>query len=173
MLVSYYEQNEQQKIPEIVTFLKNGMSIGLVSDAGMPAISDPGYRLIDACIKEGIKIETLPGADSVTTALVASGLPTDKFLFLGFLPHKPGNRKKLLETVKKGELKKTVILFEAPHKLLRTLEEIKEVVGDIDFVVCRELTKLYQEIRREKISESIAHFSKTEPKGEFVLLFNL
>lgn len=172
MLVSYYEHNELQKIPEIVTFLKNGMSIALVTDAGMPGISDPGYRLINACVAEGLTLEVLPGADSVTTALVASGLPTDKFLFLGFLPHKPVNRKRLLETVKKGELKKTVILFEAPHKLLKTLEELKETFDDIDLVICRELTKVYQEIRREKVSESITHFSEVEPRGEFVLLFH-
>ncbi|MBI2032951.1 MAG: 16S rRNA (cytidine(1402)-2'-O)-methyltransferase [Candidatus Levybacteria bacterium] len=171
-LISYYEQNEFRKIPEIVTSLINGLNIALVTDAGMPGISDPGYRLITACIEQGIAVEVLPGPDSATTALIASGLPPDKFLFLGFLPHKPGNRKKLLEQVEKGILKKTVIFFEAPHKIVRTLEELQTVFGDIPIVLCRELTKIYQEIRREKISESLTHFQKTPPKGEFTVLFH-
>lgn len=174
-LVSYYEQNELQRIPEIISALKDNLKIALVSDAGTPAISDPGFKLIRECIKEGIKVESIPGPSSVISALVSSGLPTDKFLFLGYPPRKPGHRKSLFENILTANtvIKSTIILFEAPHKILRTLEELKEVFGDIDIVICRELTKIHEEIRREKISSSTEHFTKTNPKGEFVLLFNL
>lgn len=172
-LISYYEQNEQQRIPEIVNALKDGLNIALVSDAGTPTISDPGFKLIREAIGEGIRVESIPGPSSVITALTASGLPTDKFLFVGYPPKKPGHRKTLFENLTKLPVKTTVILFEGPHHLLRTLEEMKEVFGDIDVVICRELTKVYEEIRREKISNSINHFSKTNPKGELVILFNL
>lgn len=174
-LISYYEQNELQRIPEIITGFKNGLNIALVSDAGTPAISDPGFKLIRECIKEGVNVVSIPGPSSVISALVSSGLPTDKFLFLGYPPRKPGHRKSLFENVKSVSLliKSTVIFFEAPHRIARTLEELKGTFGDIDIVIARELTKIHEEIRREKISTSIEHFSKVNPKGEFVLLFNL
>lgn len=173
-LVSYYEQNELQRIPEIISALKDGLNIALVSDAGTPTISDPGFKLVRECIREGIKVESIPGPSSVIASLVSSGLPTDKFLFLGYPPRKPGHRKSLFENVKLSIalIKSTVIFFEGPHKLLKTLGEIEETFGDIDIVICRELTKVYEEIRREKISFSIEHFTKTTPKGEFVILFN-
>jgi 16S rRNA (cytidine1402-2'-O)-methyltransferase len=172
-LVSYYEQNELQRIPEVVAAIKDGLNIALVSDAGTPTISDPGFKLVRECVKEGIKIESLPGASSVITALTVSGLPTDKFLFVGYPPKKPGHRKTLFENLTKLPIKTTIILFEGPHHIIRTLEGMKEVFGDIDVVICRELTKIYEEIRREKISESLEHFEKTLPKGEFVILLNL
>ncbi len=174
-LVSYYEQNELQRIPEVIAAIKDGLNIALVSDAGTPTISDPGFKLVRECVKEGIKIESLPGASSVITALAVSGLPTDKFLFLGYPPRKPGHRKTIFEKVKQAQelVKSTIILFEAPHKIIHTLEDLKEVFGDIDIVICRELTKIYEEIRREKISISIAHFTKTTPKGEFIILLHL
>ncbi len=172
-LVSYYEQNELQRIPEVIAALKDDLNIAMVSDAGTPAISDPGFKLIRECIKEGIKVESIPGPSSVITALVSSGLPTDKFLFLGYPPRKPGHRKTLFESLKQMPIKTTVIFFEAPHKILRTLEELKEVFGDIDIILARELTKIHEEIRREKISKLIEYFTKTSPRGEFVLLFNL
>lgn len=174
-LISYYEQNEQQRIPQIITAIKNGLSVALVSDSGTPAISDPGFKLVRECIREGIKVESVPGPSSVITALVSSGLPTDKFIFLGFLPRKSGHRNKLLENIKKVSsfIKSTIIIFEAPHRLARTLEEMSEVFGDIDIAICRELTKVHEEIRREKISESIEHFTKNNPKGEITVLFNL
>ena len=173
-LVSYYEQNELQRIPEVVAAIKDGLNIALVSDAGTPTVSDPGFKLVRECIKEGIKVESIPGASSVITALTVSGLPTDKFLFVGYPPRKPGHRIKILENLASmiRIIKVTVIMFEAPHKLIRTLSEMKEVFGDIDIVVCRELTKLYEEVRREKISVSIEHFTKTTPKGEFVILLH-
>lgn len=172
-LISYYEQNEQQRIPQIITAIKNGLSVALVSDSGTPAISDPGFKLVRECIREGIKVESVPGPSSVITALVSSGLPTDKFIFLGFLPRKSGHRNKLLENIKEVSnfIKSTIIIFEAPHRLVRTLDEMREVFGDIDIAICRELTKVHEEIRREKISQSIEHFTTTNPKGEFVILF--
>jgi 16S rRNA (cytidine1402-2'-O)-methyltransferase len=172
-LVSYYEQNELQRIPEVVAAIKDGLSIALVSDAGTPTVSDPGFKLVRECIKEGIKVESLPGASSVITALTVSGLPTDKFLFVGYPPKKPGHRKDFFEKLTKLGIKTTIILFESPHHLLRTLEGMKEVFGDIDIVICRELTKIYEEIRREAISSSIDHFTKTTPKGEFVILLHV
>jgi len=171
-LVSYYEQNELQRIPEIIAALKDDLSIALISDAGTPTISDPGFKLVRECIREGIRVESLPGPSSVITALTVSGLPTDKFLFVGYPPKKPGHRKTLFENLTKLPIKTTVIFFEGPHHLIRTLEGIKEVFGDIDIVICRELTKIYEEIRREKISKSIEHFTKTDPKGEFVILLH-
>lgn len=174
-LVSYYEENEAKRIPEVISFLRDGGSISLVSDAGTPLISDPGFKLIRECIREGVKVESIPGPSSVISSLVVSGLPTDKFLFLGYPPDKPGHRKDFFTNI--GSLYKifepTVILFEAPHKILRTLEEIREVLGDIDIVIVRELTKIYEEVRRERISKSIEHFKTSNPKGEFVILFNL
>lgn len=172
-LVSYYEQNELQRIPEIISALKDNLNIALVSDAGTPTISDPGFKLVRECIREGIRVESLPGPSSVITALTVSGLPTDKFLFVGYPPKKPGHRKTLFENLTKLPVKTTIILFESPHHLIRTLEGMKEVFGDIDIVVCRELTKIYEEIRREKISGSMEHFTKTIPKGEFVMLLHV
>ncbi|MCL5970284.1 MAG: 16S rRNA (cytidine(1402)-2'-O)-methyltransferase [Patescibacteria group bacterium] len=173
--ISYYEQNEFKRIPGIINSLRNGCNVALVTDAGTPSVSDPGYRLVRACIDEGIKVEVIPGPSSVVSALVVSGLPTDKFLFLGYLPRKEGHRKKFLEKVGESSnlVKSTVIFFEAPHRLLKTLEELQTVFGDIYIVICRELTKVHEEIRREKISESLSHFTTVNPKGEFVILFNL
>ena len=174
-LISYYEQNEMQRIPEIINALKNGLNIALVSDAGTPTISDPGFKLVRECIMEGIKVESIPGPSSAISALVSSGLPTDKFLFLGFPPKKPGHRKKLFQsfTLMHQCIKVTYILFEAPHRLLKTLKELKEVLGDMDIVICRELTKIHEEVIRSKISESIAHFTRVAPKGEFVILLHI
>lgn len=174
-LVSYYEQNELQRIPEIMNALKNDLSVALISDAGTPAISDPGFKLIRECITEGIKVESIPGPSSVISALVVSGLPTDKFIFLGYPPRKPGHRKTFFERVKLSQesLLSTIILFESPHKLLTTLQDLLNVFGDIELVICRELTKVFESKRREKISESLAHYKKTAPKGEYVLLFHL
>lgn len=174
-LLSYYEQNELQRIPEILSLLEAGQNIALVSDAGTPLVSDPGFKLIRECIAQGYKVESLPGASSVMTALTISGLPTDKFTFLGYPPRKPGHRMSFYEDIKKSQelISSTVILFEAPHRIIKTLDELQSVFGDIEIVICRELTKIHEEVRREKISKAFAHFKKTEPRGEFVLLFHL
>ena len=174
-LLSYFEQNEIRRIPEILSLLHKGQNVALISDAGTPAISDPGFKLIRECVAHKIKVEAVPGPSSVVTALVVSGLPTDKFTFVGYPPKKGGHRIKFFEGIKESQkyVVSTVILFEAPHKLLKTLGEMQQVFGDIQIVLCRELTKVYEEIRRERISEAISHFEKTAPKGEFVLLLHL
>ncbi len=174
-LLSYYEENEFKRIPQIITVLKNGKDVLLISDAGTPTISDPGFKLVRECVGLGIKIESIPGASSVISSLVISSLPTDKFLFLGYLPEKQGNKKKLLNNLKSvlKEINTTVILFESPYKILRNLEAINEIFGNIQIIICRELTKIHEEVRRERVEEAIIHFQKTTPKGEFVILFNL
>jgi len=168
-LISYYEENEQKRIPEIIKYLKEGKSVALVSNAGTPTISDPGYKLVRECINENIPVESIPGPSSVLTALTSSGLPTDKFLFLGFLPKKEGKRKQILESLPK---KTTIIFFESPYRLIKTLKFLKETFGDIEIVICRELTKVFAEVRREKIQTSINHFLEVKPKGEFVILLH-
>lgn len=174
-LISYFEQNELRRIPEIINGLKNGQNIVLVSDAGTPTISDPGFKLVRTCIEEGIRVESIPGPSSVISALVSSGLPTDKFLFIGYLPKKGGNRTKVLQNINSivATIKLTIIFFESPHRLLQTLGEISKLWGDIQIVIARELTKIHEEIRRESISDSINHFQEHAPKGEFVILFNI
>ena len=173
-LISYYEENEMQRIPEVLQMLNKDFSFALVSDAGTPAISDPGFKLVRDCKLLGINVISVPGPSSVISALVSSGLPTDKFMFLGFLPKKPGHRKDLLINVKNSfqMIKQTVILFESPFRLVSTLKELKDVFGDVDVVTARELTKVHEDIRKEKLSESIGHYSKINPKVEFVILFN-
>lgn len=173
-LLSYYEQNEFKRIPQIMNALINGLDVALVSDAGTPTISDPGFKLVRECILQGIRVESIPGPSSVISALVVSGLPTDKFLFLGYPPKKGGQREKLFQslTIIQHSIKATYILFESPHRLLKTLEELQEAFGNIDIVIARELTKIHEEIRREKITESIDHFVKEAPKGEFVILLH-
>lgn len=166
------DYNEAKQVPFLVSKLKT-QDMALVSDAGTPLISDPGFKLVRECIKDGIKVESIPGPSAVLTGLTCSGLPTDKFFFVGFPAKGEGKRKKLLNDVRTMlvQTKFTVILFESPHKLIRTLEELKAIFGDIDIVICRELTKLHEEVRREKISQSIEHFTQTPPKGEFTILF--
>lgn len=174
-LASYYEQNELQRIPGVIQLLEAGYDVALVSDAGTPLISDPGFKLVRECVDKGIKVISIPGASSVTSALVVSGLPTDKFLFLGFLPKRKGHRGTLLKNIKTMQklVKPTIILFEAPHRLIGTLEEIMEVFGDIEVVVTRELTKIYEEVKKGNTSDLINHYKKIKPRGEIVLLFNL
>ncbi len=173
-MLSYYEQNEAERIPEVITALKNGLDIALVSDAGTPLISDPGFKLVRECVKEGIKVESLPGASSPLVALTLSGLPTDKFLFLGYPPRKVGNRTKFLQGAKasQDDIASTMIIFEAPHRLLKTLHEMQVIFGDIPIVVTRELTKIHEEVRHETISKAITYFDKHEPRGEFILVLN-
>jgi len=171
-LISYYEQNEEKRISEIINLLKSSNNVALVSDSGTPAISDPGFKLIRECANENIKIESIPGPSSAISSLVVSGLPTDRFLFVGFPPKKPGNRQKYFEKLKraKDDFRETLIIFEAPHRLIKTLSEIRNVFGDIDAVITRELTKFFEEIKRDKLSNLIAYYSTKTPKGEFVVL---
>lgn len=166
--------NEEKKIGEVIADLTNGKNVALVSDAGTPLISDPGFKLVREAAALGIKIESIPGVSAAITALTVSGLPTDKFLFFGYLSKKPGKRKGQLEQIKTAtqSVKSTIIFYESPFRLQVTLKDLQEVFGDTDIVICRELTKMHEEIRREKLSASIGHFTKTPPKGEFVILLS-
>ena len=172
-LFSYYEEKENVKIPQVLNLLYNGKNVALISDAGTPLISDPGYKLVRECIENKIKVISVPGASSVISSLVVSGLPTDKFLFLGFLPQKPGHRLKFLEKVKdslKG-IQPTVVFFESPHKFLKNLTDLGSVFGDIDIVVVRENTKMHEEVFAGKISEVANRYEKGV-RGEITVLFN-
>jgi 16S rRNA (cytidine1402-2'-O)-methyltransferase len=167
-LMSYYDEVEDTCIPEVIQRLENGKNLALVSDAGTPLISDPGFRLVRECIKRGIKVESIPGPSAMVAALTSSGLPPDKFLFLGYPPEKKSAR---LELFKKLSPDITTIFYCAPHKLATTLEDMKTVLGDVDIVVARELTKVHEEIWRGTITEAQNYFKI--PRGEFVVLFNI
>lgn len=167
-LTSYYEHNKAHKGGVILEKLKAGQNVALVSDAGMPAISDPGEDLVRICIDEGITVVPLPGASAFTCALVASGMPTGRFSFEGFLTRNTRNRKIHLEEVKNDT--RTLIFYEAPHKLLSTLRDMLETFGDREIVLARELTKKFEEFFRTTISEAINHYEEIPPKGEFVLI---
>ena len=164
-LTSYHERNKLTKLDYILNRLKDG-DVALVSDAGMPAISDPGYELIVACAQQGIPVIPIPGPSVVITALAVSGLDTGQFIYLGFLPHKASARRHLLQSVA-GEYA-TIVVLESPHRLLAALNDILHVLGDRRVAVCRELTKVYEEVFRGRISQAIGHF--TEPRGEFTLV---
>lgn len=170
-LIPFYQENENSKMDQVIQLIKLGNDVALVSNAGTPTISDPGYKLVRECINQGIRVESIPGASAILAALTSSGLPTDKFMYLGFLPEKQGKKVSLLESCKLLTVNCSLICYESPYRLVKSLETIMEVFGDIDIVVCRELTKVFEEIRREKISQSIAHFEKVKPKGEFTLVF--
>ncbi|MDP5016338.1 16S rRNA (cytidine(1402)-2'-O)-methyltransferase [Anabaena sp. UHCC 0187] len=167
--ISYHEHNSNSRIPELLEHLQYGKAIALVSDAGMPGISDPGYELIKACIDNSITVVPIPGASAVITALSAAGLPTDRFIFDGFLPAKSQQRQQYLETLQ-GE-SRTLVFYESPHRLRDTLADLGEVLGsDRSIVIARELTKLYEEFWRGTIEEAIAEYQKREPQGEYTLL---
>ena len=167
-LSSYHQHNEHKKIKKIVDDIQKGVVCALISDAGTPSVSDPGFLLIRECIKNNILIETLPGATAFVPALVNSGLPTDKFIFEGFLPHKKGRSKRLLQLSKEG---RTIILYESPHRILKTLDSlIKYFSPDRKASISRELTKIYEETQRGTLSELFSYFSEKKVKGEFVIV---
>ena len=170
-LISYFEHNKIKRSKEIIALLNEGKSVALVSDAGTPGISDPGYRIIRDAIDNDIEVVAIPGANAAITALSASGAPTDRFVFEGFLPNKTTARKKKLLSLK--EETRTIIFYESPHRLLKSLSDIKETLGDIDLVIAREITKKFEEIKRGKTVDLIEHFTTNKPRGEFVLVFNL
>lgn len=167
-LISYHKFNEQGKSNEIISLLEEGKNVALVSDAGTPGISDPGSVIVQRCIEENIAFEVLPGATAITTALVYSGLDTTKFLFRGFLPRE--NKERKLVTNELLNCQETLIFYEAPHRLLDTLSFLLDVFGDRKIAVCRELTKLYEQIYRGHLSEALNHFIENKPRGEFVLV---
>jgi len=164
-LTSYHEHNTKTKLPYLLQRLQ-AQDIALVSEAGMPGISDPGYELVMAAIESGIPIVPIPGASVLVTAIAVSGLPSDQFIYLGFLPRRKGQRGRLLKQIAKEG--RTILAFEAPHRLLSTLEDILAVLGDRRLALCRELTKIHEEVFRGTVSQAIAHFA--EPRGEFTLV---
>ena len=169
-LVSYHEHNEMTKAAELVVDLEGGARIALVTDAGMPGISDPGFRLITLAIRHHVPVIPIPGASAFLAALVASGLPTDSFRFSGFLPAKSGQRRKLLESVRDSP--RTQVFYEAPHRLLETLQDVVEALGgDRHVVVAREVTKIHEEFLRGRADDVLQQLkSRGEVRGEITLL---
>ncbi len=166
--ISYHEHNEMTRAPELVIQMEEGIQVALVSDAGMPGISDPGYRLVHLAVRHGIPVVPVPGASAFVAALAASGLPVDNFRFLGFLPAKRAARKKAIEELKTAS--KTMVFYEAPHRLLEMLQDVREILGDRPVVVAREVTKLHEEFLRGTVSELVAHLGNRPVKGEMTVL---
>jgi 16S rRNA (cytidine1402-2'-O)-methyltransferase len=164
-LTSYHEHSKRAKLDYLLDYLENE-DLALVSEAGMPGLSDPGYKLVAAAVGRGIPVVPIPGASAVITALVVSGLPTDQFIYVGFLPRRKGQRQRLLESIR--EERRTVVAFETPHRLAEALGDIEEVLGNRSICVCRELTKVHEEIFRGGVGEARRHF--IEPRGEFSLV---
>ena len=172
-LIVLNDYNEAKMVESIIRRLKSGENFALISDAGTPLVSDPGYKLVRSCIENGIQIDSIPGSSSLITALTLSGLPPDKFLFLGYPPEKPGQRMQLFKslTLIHESIRVTYIAFVSPYKLLRTLQDMREVLGDIDIVLAHELTKIHQSVDKKKISEWLETLKN--PKGEYILLFRI
>lgn len=167
-LQSHHLHNEHKMVDTLVNRIQGGESVALISDAGTPAISDPGFLLVRACVEKQIPVETLPGATAFVPALVNSGLPCDRFFFQGFLPPKKGRQSKINML---SELEHTFILYESPYKLLKTLKQLSEACGEERKAsVSREISKLYEETVRGSLQSLITHFTEKEPKGEFVLV---
>ena len=166
-LYSYHDHSSEKEIARLLDILKDQKDVALISDAGTPTISDPGYSLIRQCINEGIDVIPIPGASALTAAISASGLPSDAFAFIGFLPTKKGRKKKISSL---ENLDMTIVLFESPHRLIKTLNQLKEALGERPIVVARELTKLYEEIIRGNFSSAIEFFEAKKIKGEIVIM---
>ena len=167
-LICYFEHNRAEMGEKLLSRLLGGESCALVTDAGMPAISDPGEDIVRQCAENGVTVAAVPGPSALVTALAMSGLPTQRFTFEGFLSVSGKSRREHLESLK-GE-KRTMIFYEAPHKLLRTLQDFLDCFGDRDIALCRELTKVYEEVIRTTLSGAVARFTEMPPKGEFVLV---
>ncbi len=167
-LVSYFEHNRIRRGRYLIGKLKEGKNIALVSDAGTPGISDPGFHLVKLAVESGIRIIPIPGPTALIAALSVSGLPTHNFLFHGYLSPKKGKKRKELESLR--DERGTIILYESPHRLLSTLRDVLEVLGNRSLVVTRELTKIYEEAVRGRATEVLAKFEKRKPRGEFVIL---
>lgn len=174
--------NETKLFPQILDKLKSGQNLALISDAGTPLISDPGYKLVRECINQDITVDSLPGACAPIVALTLSSLPPDKFTFLGYPPDKSGHRQKFYEAIKESNKRSfssnksitaTYILFIAPFKLLKTLTEMQESFGDIDITLAKELTKIHQQVKSQKITTWVEQFKKQSPKGEWIMLFRI
>lgn len=165
--LSFHSHSPDAQLQKLIQLLKEGKKLALISDAGTPGISDPGYLLIKNAIENNIPVTAIPGPSAVITAVVVSGLPCHRFLYLGYLPLKKG-RKKLIASLKENPY--TVVFYEAPHRIIRTLEEILAILGDRQIAVCREMTKVFEEIFRGGIAEALAHFKSKKPRGEFTIV---
>jgi 16S rRNA (cytidine1402-2'-O)-methyltransferase len=170
-LTSYFEHNEDKKIPHLIAQLKEGKDIALVTDAGTPGISDPGYPLINAAIENDIPLTVVPGPTALICALNLSGLPAHNFVFEGFLPVKSGGRRNKLEALKNET--RTVIVYESPHRVAKTMQDIEDILGDPYVVCARELTKKFEEVKKLKASQWREYFEKHAPRGEYVLLWKM
>ncbi|KKP37097.1 16S rRNA (cytidine(1402)-2'-O)-methyltransferase [Candidatus Peregrinibacteria bacterium RIFOXYC2_FULL_33_13] len=166
-LNSFHSHSSRGKLDFIIKLLEEGKNVALISDAGTPGVSDPGYPLIQEAILKNISISAVPGASAAIAALTLSGFPMHRFLFLGFLPLKKG-RQTLIKSFKEQDF--TIIFFESPHRIYKTLKQIYEISGDFQAAVCREMTKMHEEVIRGKISDLINLFEKNKPKGEFVVV---
>jgi 16S rRNA (cytidine1402-2'-O)-methyltransferase len=168
--ISYHEHNELKRAEELAERLSRGERVALVTDAGTPGISDPAYRIVTAAIERGIEVVPVPGATAMIAGLVASGLPTDSFLFAGFLPSKKQARRTRLEELKSERA--TLIFYETPHRIREALIDVREILGDRQAAVARELTKLHEQFIRGAVSDIIAHFDANEPRGEMTLIIS-
>ena len=167
-MTSYHEYNKYDKARELIDCMRQGKNVALVTDAGTPAISDPGEVLVHMCHEEGITVTSLPGPCALITALTLSGMPTRRFCFEGFLPSEKKERKEILQQIAKEQ--RTVILYEAPHHLLETLKQLFEAMGDRQICICKELTKKHERYTRTMLSEAIRHYEDNDPRGEYVLV---
>jgi len=167
-LTSYHKFNIKEKTKQIISIIKSGKDIALVSDAGMPGISDPGYELISEAIKNDISVVPIPNTSALLVALSASGMNTDRFVFEGFLPASGGERRDRLEQLRSET--RTIVIYEAPHRIVKTLNDINDHLGDRYICVARELTKKFEEFSRGRITELIDKYSRSKPKGEFVIV---
>jgi len=169
-MAAYHDFNKEKVTPAIITSLKDGKEVALITDAGTPGVADPAFYITRAAIAENIPVVPIPGASAFIAALVASGLPTDRFIFENFLPNKSTQRRKLFESLK--DEPRTMIFYETPHRIIKTLEDINAVLGGVRVVIARELTKIHEEFLRGSAEELLAHFAAHPPKGEMVVLFN-
>ena len=167
-LISFFEHNEVKKIPQVIEELKKGKRMALVSSAGTPTISDPGYKLIRACRKESIPVTSIPGPSSIVNALSLSSIAHEKFVFMGYLPRKSSQRQKLFEEIKSWDL--AVVFFESPYRLNKSLVDLKSAFGNRKVAVVREMTKKFEEAKEGGLDEGLSHFSSKKPKGEVVVI---
>jgi 16S rRNA (cytidine1402-2'-O)-methyltransferase len=167
-LVSYFEGNERERVGELLARLRNGDDVALVTDGGTPAVSDPGFPLVRACIEEGVEVQVVPGPSAAIAALVVSGLPTDRFVFEGFLPKRPGERVRRLEGLRHEP--RTVVVFESPLRVQTLLRDVLVAIGDRDVAVVRELTKLHEHVERGRVSQVLSRLGDTPLKGEVVVV---